>query len=763
MAENQMKVFTDESLTTFVDEVKAYTDNSVNDVAVRAAYIDNEDNENVNITEGNTNTSIVVDSALSTTSANPVQNKVITNKINELSQEIIDLKENGGGSSVQPDYAQTDRTQPDYIKNKLVGKEVTYSDTLTWDGNTDGLESVDLGDGAIVYFISEAVTTTDIFANGHTVIATNDNGDVNDVTSFCPLIAVSDMFGIYSDGVYALGEAGFVITKDNAVAEDETMGIHWLFPKKGLYVTRLDFYMSSLTIKGFSGFPTTTTTKKLTAEYLEPFEVVTKGGDTLTWDGDTSGKTVVEIPEANGGYVLLTEATPTKDELLNGAVINVISISTGENLQTVTVDDEMAIVTAIPNALVVGGCVIITQMDNIDVDGLIMPKKGTYFMFSGAYDMRAADITIPNYTGFTTTEKKLKGEYLSQPDFNQNDSSKPDYIKNRPFYSEEAVLFNKNDISFDNSMGMLAAVISPVSFALGDGTYSVDWDGQTYECESVFIDGMYAVGNVDSLTTGADNGLPFVIMIGDMGDGTLAAAIYDINGTMNGATEAMHNVSLSGDVAIPIDEKYIPNSIKGADWDAEEGSAKHIKNRPCCKNRLVKEIEWDGDITDKEVVQIYTDDTNGEKVYLCKVEGDQMSYSNYCVDIEECESDNAISITNNLRSNNYVWFREGQINMTSKNVGCVLSTNSNSKYIYNLLGRSLSYGIWIAFCEDNAGNITKYVKTCKMYTVSTLYDFYLPRRIFADSIILQSSDGSKYFKVIVDNDGTLAATEYTNG
>lgn len=327
-----------------------------------------------------------------------------------------DIPEGGGGGSVeqvQADYAQTDSTQPDYIKNKLVGKEVTYSDTLTWDGNTEGLESVDLGDGFIVYLISEAVTTTDIFANGHTVIATYNNGDVNDVTSFCPLIAVSDMFGIYSDGVYALGEAGFVITKDNAVAEDETMGIHWLFPKKGLYVTRIDFYMSSLTINGFSGFPTTTT-KKLTAEYLEPFEVVTKGGDTLTWDGDTSGKTVVEIPEANGGYVLLTEATPTKDELLNGAVINVISISTGENLQTVTVDDEMAIVTAIPNALVVGGCVVITQMDNIDVDGLIMPKKGTYFMFSGAYDMRAADITIPNYTGFTTTEKKLKGEYVPE-------------------------------------------------------------------------------------------------------------------------------------------------------------------------------------------------------------------------------------------------------------------------------------------------------------------------------------------------------------
>lgn len=92
MAKNQKKVFTDESLATFVGEIKTYTDSSVNNVAVRAAYIDEEDNENV--TENTSGSNIIVDSSLSTVSTNPVQNKVVTNKLNELSEEITGYETN---------------------------------------------------------------------------------------------------------------------------------------------------------------------------------------------------------------------------------------------------------------------------------------------------------------------------------------------------------------------------------------------------------------------------------------------------------------------------------------------------------------------------------------------------------------------------------------------------------------------------------------------------------------------------------------------
>jgi hypothetical protein len=41
------KVFTNESLATFVDETKLYVEDSVSELAVQVAYIDIEDNEDV--------------------------------------------------------------------------------------------------------------------------------------------------------------------------------------------------------------------------------------------------------------------------------------------------------------------------------------------------------------------------------------------------------------------------------------------------------------------------------------------------------------------------------------------------------------------------------------------------------------------------------------------------------------------------------------------------------------------------------------------
>lgn len=43
MSENQKKVFTEESLSTFVEEIKTYINNSVNDVAIKVEFITVED------------------------------------------------------------------------------------------------------------------------------------------------------------------------------------------------------------------------------------------------------------------------------------------------------------------------------------------------------------------------------------------------------------------------------------------------------------------------------------------------------------------------------------------------------------------------------------------------------------------------------------------------------------------------------------------------------------------------------------------------
>lgn len=81
------------------EEAKTYTDISVDTLSDQVAYIDEEDNEDVSddITHD-----IVVDSELSMVSTNPVQNKVITAKINQLSNDIANIGTGGtGGASVQ--------------------------------------------------------------------------------------------------------------------------------------------------------------------------------------------------------------------------------------------------------------------------------------------------------------------------------------------------------------------------------------------------------------------------------------------------------------------------------------------------------------------------------------------------------------------------------------------------------------------------------------------------------------------------------------
>ena len=73
------------------EEMDAFLGNKAN--ATEVAYINTTDNETITDTEVESS-SISVDTYLSITSTNPVQNKVITQEINRLSEEIEDISTN---------------------------------------------------------------------------------------------------------------------------------------------------------------------------------------------------------------------------------------------------------------------------------------------------------------------------------------------------------------------------------------------------------------------------------------------------------------------------------------------------------------------------------------------------------------------------------------------------------------------------------------------------------------------------------------------
>lgn len=632
--------------------------------------------------------------------------------------------------------------------SEIVGEVTTYSDTLTWDGNTDGLEAY----GGMYYKISNIAPSVAELQTGNVSCASPD-GYVNYNTNDAEEI----------DGAINCGEGCVLIVLEDTQVEGMTV-------TKGTYFISMSGagYASSLTIPGQNIFPTTTT-KKLTAEYLEPFEVTQVGGDTLTWDGDTSG-----LIGVMGHSYLISENAPTIEDFANGFKVNFFINGAIQSDEL-----ESSSVTSLGDALVIeGGLVLIVYADNYtnpEFGDVTFPKKGTYFSkIPNGMEMRS--LTIPNYTGFVTTTKKLKWEYVSQPDFTQNDSSKPDYIKNRPFYMEESDLLEVNDYIFDIN-NEFSYIISPFNEEVSAGDlFIVNFDGEVYENEVIEFDGALLSGN-QLLFNGIDNGVPYVIVIAPNGD-TKGLVVMDFESYMEamttGNTEltSTRNFSITRRKYSRLDVNYIPNAIKTSDFDIAEGLTGSIKNKPLGRT-LIYDHQWDGDIAGKETFdlgEIY----NGNHIWLCKIQDEGINDFEAGFPIFTYTSDGSESSFYVMQSTNYgdrkgmkgyvcLHSTNNQAN-PSKSELALVSVWTNSTTVY---GVSLTKGLYAAYeVSKTTGQIYKYVSSCKCYIVDKISDAYIPQSlrllsIGLNEIVMHSSTSgsNKKFKITVDDAGTLTATE----
>ena len=119
---------------------KSYTDTEVGELSAQVAYINLEDNEDVRNPDI-VATSITIDSALSETSTNPVQNKVVNAKFAEMEEEIANI----GGSSTG---GSGGGSEPYIIKYET--DWVNGGETLI-DGNYADAKAAFLG-GRLVFF-----------------------------------------------------------------------------------------------------------------------------------------------------------------------------------------------------------------------------------------------------------------------------------------------------------------------------------------------------------------------------------------------------------------------------------------------------------------------------------------------------------------------------------------------------------------------------------------------------------------------------------
>ena len=148
----------------------------------------------------------------------------------------------------------------------------------------------------------------------------------------------------------------------------------------------------------------------------------------------------------------------------------------------------------------------------------------------------------------------------SQADWNQNDTTAKDYIKNRPggYMSNphEEYLLNATKYAFSNISGNVGVETLPEIIPISGNTeYMVEWDGIPYRLTAKNVEGFddaAFIGNAALIQTGADTKEPFCIV-------TINDQVKQITAAV--ATE--HTVAISTFVSsvIPIDSKFLPQNV----------------------------------------------------------------------------------------------------------------------------------------------------------------------------------------------------------
>jgi hypothetical protein len=164
--------------------------------------------------------------------------------------------------------------------------------------------------------------------------------------------------------------------------------------------------------------------------------------------------------------------------------------------------------------------------------------------------------------GDTTVSEQI-GEALinSQGDWVQNDSTKADYIKNRPFYTEDPVEeqvltstsldFNGDNAYFgDFSVSIETELLQPIEPGV---EYIVNFDGTEYR-RTAFIDGFRVIIGNAAFVAGTDTGEPFAI---DTHGGAYADICVDHD---NRTVHTISVVAIKANVH-KIDIKYMPDCL----------------------------------------------------------------------------------------------------------------------------------------------------------------------------------------------------------
>ena len=263
----------------------------------------------------------------------------------------------------------------------------------------------------------------------------------------------------------------------------------------------------------------------------KPF--ISEGGDTLTWDGDTTGLVNVIYT-----FFLVSDAILSVDDINNskGGTLAKLSDGTEANITAIQTGNTVYINEG-------STCRAVSILaDNASEFGVPFPKAGLYFLRNSSAPY-ITSLTVNGYTGFPTEEKL-----------------DPKCLPNGYPYTEQADILPETTVEFDPELDM-AQLFDPIDL-VGGNTYTVMWNGVEYSCvaQSYLSDGVQfgvAVGDVGIFDTGEPvTGEPFVVvalndaMATELG---VSGVIFSLYG------DESATLSISGEVVHKLDEKYLPD------------------------------------------------------------------------------------------------------------------------------------------------------------------------------------------------------------
>ena len=321
-----------------------------------------------------------------------------------------------------------------------------------------------------------------------------------------------------------------------------------------------------------------------------------------------------------------------------------------------------------------------------------------------------------------TNQHSGGGEQV-QPDWNQNDETAADYVKNKPFYKElrSVTVENVTDIGFSKF---------PI-FAVGD-TVTVNVDGVEYSLVAYDDDGMAAIGD------------PYSSI--ENGEGQLGWQFYVESGVVNFYAKEAHTVSYFAQEIVKIDEKYLPDTV-ATKSDVNEKLGNCIKTvngtaPDASGNVEVQTISEDALSTNQYGTVIIVKNGVVFKNRLGQYTQMPIGESNVAFLVKEGETSKARDTTfafavatdpSNPISVDQVLLSRNGIDFHSENVAIRSFKPGNTSVDVIQLNSSTSRGVMV--------EITK--NAC----------FVLPS---------STSGSTKKFKITVDDSGTLTAKEITS-